>query len=92
MRRLWRDITRGIVAKASIAVLIAGLLGCVDQQIPAASSTALRDLPTFQSKDGVLTAIFEATEQKVRLGHILVDGAVYHGTMPAPSFGCIRAT
>lgn len=47
-------------------------------------NNALHSLTEIRSVNGVLTATFEAKEQKIRLGDVMVDGTVYNGEYAGP--------
>jgi len=68
-----------VLAAAFVAVLLA-----VPPQHAPRAAQALHKLTEYKSVNGVLDVTLEATEQKVRLGDVTIDGGVFNNDYAGP--------
>jgi FtsP/CotA-like multicopper oxidase with cupredoxin domain len=81
-KRRWRssDLPFAVVAIAMIGLIYV----TSHHAVPGDFDSVRHALPEFRSVEGVLTATLEASERKIRVGDVDIDGAVYNGAYAGP--------
>jgi FtsP/CotA-like multicopper oxidase with cupredoxin domain len=68
-----------------VALIMLALIVLTSRHVARSDFDNVHDaLPEFRSEGGVLTATLEATQQKIRVGEVELDGAVYNGAYAGP--------